>query len=192
MRKQYVVRLSKQERKELQALTRRGHLSARKLLHAQVLLKVDQAKQGPAWTDAQVAEFLAVGTSMIEQVRKRFCQEGLQAAISRRPQPERPESRCLDGAGQAHLVALACSKVPDGYEHWTLQLLADRMVELRYAEHVSYETVRQTLKKPDQALAEGAMVHSAQGIGGVCLADGGRAGCLPAAVQPQGADGLSG
>jgi hypothetical protein len=85
MRKQYVVRLSKQERKELQALTRRGHLSARKLLHAQVLLKVDQAKQGPAWTDAQVAEFLAVGTSMIEQVRKRFCQEGLRAA--REPLP---------------------------------------------------------------------------------------------------------
>jgi transposase len=107
---------------------------------------------GEGWSDARIAEALEVGTATVERVRKRFVTQGLEAAAERRPQPPRPQQRRLDGSGEAHLVALACSKPPEGHDRWTLDLLADRMVKLRYVSTVSRDTVRRVLKKTSLSL----------------------------------------
>jgi transposase len=104
-------------------------------------------KAGDGETDREVAESVEVSVRTVERVRKLFATGGLDAALGRRPQPPRPAKRKLDGAGEAHLVALACSEPPQGRPEWTLRLLAGRAVELKYAEAVSYETVRRVLKK---------------------------------------------
>jgi transposase len=143
MRKKYEVSLDGEERAELERLVRSGVSAARKLNHARILLRADDGD-----VDAEVAEAVGVGEATVYRVRRRFAEEGLAAALGRRPQPPRPQKRKLDGDGEAHLVALACSAPPDGHPEWTLRLLADRMVELRYAQRgVSYETVRRCLKK---------------------------------------------
>jgi transposase len=124
----------------------KGKSSARKLLHARILLKADASEQGPSWKDEQISEALEVSVSTIERVRRQFVEEGPEAAISRRPGSGYRELK-IDGEREAHLVALACSKAPSGQGRWTLRLLAQKMVELEYIEQVSYETVRRTLKK---------------------------------------------
>jgi transposase len=144
--KKYVVKLSEQEREELQELISKGKSSARKLLHARILLKADASEQGTSWKDEQISEALEVSVSTIERVRRQFVEEGTDAAISRRPGSGYRELK-IDGEREAHLVALACSKAPEGQGRWTLRLLTQKMVELEYIEQVSYETVRRTLKK---------------------------------------------
>jgi transposase len=144
--KKYVVKLSEQEREQLQEGISKGKSSARKLLHARILLKADASEQGPSWKDEQISEALEVSVSTIERVRRQFVEEGPEAAISRRPGSGYRELK-IDGEREAHLVALACSKAPSGQGRWTLRLLAQKMVELEYIEQVSYETVRRTLKK---------------------------------------------
>jgi transposase len=144
--KKYVVKLSEQEREQLQEVISKGKSSARKLLHARILLKADASEQGPSWKDEQISEALEVSVSTIERVRRQFVEEGPEAAISRRPGSGYRELK-IDGEREAHLVALACSKAPSGQGRWTLRLLAQKMVELEYIEQVSYETVRRTLKK---------------------------------------------
>lgn len=113
---------------------------------ARVLLKADQADQGPAWTDARTAEFAEVGLSTVHRVRQRFVEAGFQAAVFRKATPNRPY-RKLDGEGEAKLIATACSEAPSGRVRWTLHLLADKMVELKMVDSISHECVRQTLKK---------------------------------------------
>ena len=143
MPKKYVVSMDAGQRAELERLVRSGTSPARRLIHARVLLKADAGD-----VDAEIAESLEVSVRTVERVRRRFSGEGVAAALDRRPQPPRPAKRKLDGDGEAHLVAPACSAPPDGRPEWTLQLLADRMVELKHAERgVSYETVRRCLKK---------------------------------------------
>ena len=144
--KKYKVTLTDEERGELSELISRGKGAARALAHARVLLKADAAPGGPGWNDAAIHEALDVGTATVERVRKRFVEEGLEEALGRK-RPRREYKRRLDGRGEAHLVALACSEAPSGRERWTLQLLADRMVALGRVEEVSRETVRRTLKK---------------------------------------------
>jgi len=129
----------------------RGKAAARKLMHARILLKADVAAGGPGWNDEAIAEALEVGRATVERVRKEFVEDGLDAALERR-RPRRVYLRKLDGDGEAHLVALACQKPPDGHSRWTLQLLADRMVELECVEEISYQTVRRTLKKTRSSL----------------------------------------
>ena len=146
MVKKYVVTLSEQERKELSGLVTRGKGAARKLTHARILLKADSGPEGPGWTDRQIADSLEVDPGTVEEVRKRLVLEGLEAALNRRP-PQREYKRKLDGRGEAHLVALACSAPPEGRSRWTLRLLADRMVELEYVDSLAHETVRRTIKK---------------------------------------------
>ena len=146
MRKQYRVTLTPEERRQLEHLLRAGKAAARKLAHARILLKVDEAPGGPAWSDAAVAEALEVGHATVARVRQRFVEEGLDAALVPRP-TSRTYVRKLDGRGEAHLVALACSAPPAGRTRWTLQLLADRLVALGVAERLSYEAVRRALKK---------------------------------------------
>lgn len=146
MKKKYVVTLTDEERRSLRALISSGKGAARKLVHARVLLKADSGKGGPGWGDAEIAEGLEVGRATVERVRKRFVEEGLETALVRR-QPQRDYRRRLDGDGEAHLIALACSETPEGRARWTLRLLADRMVALEYVETLSKDTVRRVLKK---------------------------------------------
>ncbi len=144
--KRYVVRLTHGERKELEALVRRGRAHARKLLYARILLKTDASEGGPAWTDERIAEALETSVDTVARERRRFCEDGLEVALMPK-KPGKPRRRVLNGRAEAHLVALACSEPPEGRVSWTLRLLADRMVELGHVEGVSRETVRRTLKK---------------------------------------------
>jgi transposase len=142
----YVVRLTEEERSELQGLVRRGKVAAAKRTRAQVLLKADAGLDGSGSTDEQVAQALEVSTRSVNRVRRTYVEEGLLAAIERQPRREQPQ-RKLDGAAEAHLVAVACSPPPAGQTRWTLRLLSDKLVELEIVESISRECVRQTLKK---------------------------------------------
>lgn len=147
MPKKYRVTLTGEERAELERLLSRGKADVRCLKHAQILLKADEAEGGPGWSDERIAEALDAGIATIERLRQRFIEEGLQAALRTYRTGTRTYARKLDGAQEAHLIALACSAPPEGHARWTLRLLATRMVELAYVDALSYETVRQTLKK---------------------------------------------
>ncbi len=146
MTKKYHVTLTEDERTMLTTLITSGTAPARTLTHARILLKADQAAGGPAWTDEAIHDALDVGLSTIARVRERFVEQSIDDALHRRSTP-RPRQRLLDGAEEAHLLALTCSAAPDGNERWTLRLLAEKLVELEYVDRVSHETVRQVLKK---------------------------------------------
>jgi transposase len=151
MKKKYIVTLTQEERQMLQAMLSRGKAAARKLVHARILLKADATAGGPAWNDDSIAEALEVGRATVQRVRKEFVEEGLDCALNRR-KPRREYTRTLDGEGEAHLVALACSQAPEGRSRWTLRLLADRMVVLEYVDTVSKDTVSRVLKKTSLSL----------------------------------------
>ena len=140
MAKKYVVELTAAERKELMALMKSGEISARKLKRAQMLLLADEGK-----IDAEIAGVLKVGMRTIERTRQRFVLEGLQASLNEKPRPG-AQAR-LDAKGEAVLETLARSKPPEGQKRWTLQLLADRLVELKVVDRISDETVRTIVKK---------------------------------------------
>jgi len=179
MNKKYRVTLTPAERVELGGLLARGKADVRRLKHAQILLKADQAEGGPAWPDIRIAEALDVGITTVERVRRRFVEEGLASALSPYRGGKRIYQRKLDGTKEAHLIALACSAPPEGCGRWTLRLLARRMVELAYVDALSHETVRQTLKKERaQTAPEADVVHSREALGRVRLPHGGRAGGL--------------
>jgi transposase len=144
--KKYRVTLTEDERAALGQRVSAGRGPARELTHARILLKADQAPDGPAWADTTIAAALDVSVPTIERVRKRFVEHGLDDAIRQR-RPRREYRTRLDGEQEAHLVALACTPPPLGRRRWTLRLLADKLVELRYIDGVSYETVRQVLKE---------------------------------------------
>jgi transposase len=144
--KKYIVRLTQEQRQDLHRMVSTGEEAARKLLHARILLKADAGEQGPGWTDEQISEALEVSTSTLVRVRREFAEHGLQAALTRRSL-SRSRPRRLDGEHEAYVVALVCSAPPDGREHWSLRLLADRLVKLEVVEQVSHETVRQVLNK---------------------------------------------
>lgn len=146
MRKVYRVTLTEAERKQLLEMLRRGKSSALRQAHARVLLQADESESGLSRSDAEIHEALGVAVSTIERVRQRFVEDGLEAALERKPTTRQYERR-LDGKAEAHLIALACSDPPEGHAQWSVRLLADRMVVLDYVETVSRETVRRTLKK---------------------------------------------
>jgi transposase len=148
MRKKYPVILSETEREELKRLIATGTAPARKLTHARILLKADQSAEGAGWVDEQVAKAVEVSQPTVARVRKQYFEEGLQAALNRRP-PNRKYQRKLDGEQEARLIALACSQPPEGQARWSLRLLAEyKLVELEIVEEeISYQTVRRTLKK---------------------------------------------
>ncbi len=151
MKKKYIVTLTDEERHILRDMLSRGKAAARTLMHARILMKADAREGGPNWRDAAIAEGLEVGRATVERVRKRFVEEGFEAALDRR-KARRHYRRTLDGDGEAHLVALACSQAPEGRSRWTLRLLAGRMVALEYVEALSKDTVRRTLKKMNSNL----------------------------------------
>ena len=146
MAKKHVVILTEGERALLRRRISRSSASNAAHTRARILLKADQAPNGPGWADTAIAAALDVSVPTVERVRKRFAEEGLEAVLSRRA-PRREYRRKLDGEAEAHLVALSCSPPPAGRRLWTFKLLADRMVELRFVDGISYETVRRALKK---------------------------------------------
>jgi transposase len=142
----YLVRLTVEERDQLEALVRRGKVAATKRRHGQILLKADAGPEGSGSTDEQVAQALAVGTATVHRVRKAYVEQGFEAALEgQRRGGRRP--RKLDGAQEARLVALACGPAPEGRARWTLRLLADRLVELEIVDSIGKDAVRRTLKK---------------------------------------------
>ena len=147
MRKtKYAVVLTEAERAQLRTLVGSGRAPARMLTRARILLKANQGEGGPGWTDAAIAGALEVHPTTVARVRRQFVDAGLEAALERK-RPDRVYARTLDGAGEAHLVAVACSDPPAGRERWTLRLLADELVRLEVIPAVSHETVRRTLQQ---------------------------------------------
>ena len=149
--KKYWVRLSAEEQEELKGVVSRGRAAAYKQTHARILLLVDEAQEGGAMKDEEIARALKVGSATVERVRRRCVEEGVEAALGRRQQVNR-RPRKLDGDGEARLTAMACSQPPEGRAGWTLQLLADRLVEWEIVESISAETVRRCLKKTRSSL----------------------------------------
>jgi len=152
MSPRYRVTLTKEERGELEALTRRGKTHARRFVHARALLLCDAGADGPAWNVADVAEALGVTSRSIEHLKKRFVENGLEAALECKPREKPPREVVFDGAFEARLIALACSDAPEGHRRWTVRLLADKAVELKFAESVSHMTVQRALKKTNLSL----------------------------------------
>jgi len=145
-RTKYAVYLSEAERARLRTLIGAGVTPARMLTHARILLKADQGEGGAAWSDAAIAGALESHPDTVARVRRAYVNGGVEAALARKT-PDRVYARTLDGAAEAHLVAVACSPPPTGRERWTLRLLADELVRLEVVEAVSHETVRRTLQQ---------------------------------------------
>jgi Homeodomain-like domain len=147
MRKtKYAVALTEAERAQLRTLVGSGRAPARLLTRARILLKANQGEGGPGWTDAAIAGALDVHPTTVARVRRACVDDGMDAALTRK-RPDRVYARKLDGASEAHLVAVACSHPPAGRERWTLRLLAGELVRLEVVPTVSHETVRRTLKQ---------------------------------------------
>ena len=139
-KKKYLTNLTEEEHKTLVDMTRKGMVKARKFKRAMILLKANEGLSDP-----QIMNAVQVSRPTVERIRKRYVEGGLQKALNEDPRPG--QRRKLDGRGEAFLIATACSDAPEGHDHWTLRLLADRLVELAIVDSVSYETVRRTLKK---------------------------------------------
>jgi transposase len=152
MSPRYRVTLSEEERNELETLTKRGKTHARRFIHARALLLSDAGENGPAWSVADTAEALGVSSRTIEHLKKRFVEDGLEAALERKQREKPPREVRFDGAFEARLIAMACSDAPEGYSRWTIKLLADKAVELNFAESVSLMTVQRVLKKTNFSL----------------------------------------
>lgn len=145
MQKKYIVRLTAEERAELEAMVTKGKAAAYKIKHANILLAADV--NGLAWPDQQIAEAYSCHVGTVENVRRRLVLEGLAAALERKKQAQPSHPPKLDGKGEARLIALACSQPPEGRDRWTLKLLAERLVGLEVVDTISDQTVRRTLKK---------------------------------------------
>jgi len=145
MNKRYVVRLADGERRQLEERVSKGKAAAQKIKHANILLKADA--DGEGWTDEDIAGTFLVHPNTVRGIRQRFVEEGLEGALNRKRRALPPRERILDGEKEARLIALSCSKPPEGRGRWTLRLLADKMVELEIVDSISHETVRQGLKK---------------------------------------------
>ena len=148
----YRVTLTEPERTHLEALTRNGKTGAKKFIHARALLLCDAGPDGPAWPVSAVADALGVTSRTIEHLKKRFVEEGLDVALERKAREKPPRDVIFDGAFEARLMTLACSEAPEGYERWTVRLLADKAVELKFASSVSHMTVQRVLKKTNLSL----------------------------------------
>lgn len=142
----YTVFLTEDERAHLRTLIGQGTAPARLLTHARILLKADQSEGGPAWTDVAIAGALEIHSATVGRIRRAFVEQGLEAALHRKS-PDRVYPRRLDGAAEAHLIALACSDPPSGRARWSLRLLADELVRLEVVETISHETIRRTFEQ---------------------------------------------
>ena len=151
MANRYKVTLTQAEREQLIEMTRRGKSTAKKFVHARALLLCDAGEFGEPWKVADVADALGMTTRTIEHIKQRFVEEGIESALERK-RHKKPRDVVFDGAFNARLTKLACSKAPEGRARWTLRLLAEKIVELKIAESVSTMTVQRALKKTNFAL----------------------------------------
>lgn len=147
----YKVTLTNEERTELTAIVSKGTGNVRRIRRAQMLLLADENQPDGAWKDADIAKALSAHARTVERTREKCVQAGVEAALNH-TRPKKKRSKVLDGAAEARLVQLACSEAPDGLERWTMQMLADKLIELEVVETVSRETVRTTLKKMNLSL----------------------------------------
>ena len=145
--KRYIVELTQEEREHLLAFISKGKASANALLRARILLKADAGPHGESWIDTRIAEALETNTTMIERVRAKFVSQGLEAVLARKKRQTPPIAPIFDGEAQAQLIALACSEPPEGYAHWTIRLLAEKVVERKIVEKAHFNTVGRALKK---------------------------------------------
>ena len=182
VQEKYGVRLATQEKGRLRKMIRAGRSSAQAITRARILIKIDEG-----WTAPQVATALDVSERTVFRTKRRYAEEGLDEVLRHHHQVNRP--RKVDERVEAHLIALACSPVPDGHDHWTMRALAGKVVELGLVESLSPETVRLRLKKHAQAVAQETMVHP-QGRWRVRGGHGGRAGSLRRALRSAEAGGL--
>lgn len=144
--KRYKVTLTSEERAELTGLVNKGQGQARRLRRARIILMADEAQENGGWKDADIAQALDAQVRTVERTRQKCVEEGIEAALNH-TRPKKTRGKVLDGAAEAHLAHLACIQAPDGHERWSLQMLADKLIELEVVETVSRETVRTTLKK---------------------------------------------
>ena len=145
--KKYVVKLSAEERERLEAMIGGGKRSAQLLTRARILLKADTSEAGDGWTDSQIAAALDTSLNTVFNVRQQLVEEGFEATLARKYNPNSARPRIFDGAAEAKLIALACSQAPDGFAHWSLRLLEEKVVELNIVEKASDNTIGRTLKK---------------------------------------------
>ena len=141
------IELTQEQRVKLEQMIKKGKAPVRKIQHAQILLKIDGGEEGPNWSDHQIREAFGVSRATVWRIRKRFLERGMDDALNRRPQPERPQKRKLDGEQEARIIALACTKVPQGQQRWSIRLLRKTVVELEITEQVGRESIRLLLKK---------------------------------------------
>lgn len=144
--KLYKVTLSSEERESLTSLVNKGQGIARRLTRGRILLMADENQAGGGWKDADIAKALGVHERTVERTREKCVEMGIEAALNH-TKPAKKRGKVLDGAAEAHLIQLACMEAPDGHERWSMQMLADKLIELEVVETVSRETVRTTLKK---------------------------------------------
>jgi len=144
--KYYKVTLTGEEREYLKNLIKSGKYKNTKLRRAQILLGADESEGGKQMKDEEIRKSYDCGLRTVERLRERFVKDGFEIALNGKPRPVNKE-KILDGRVESHLLALRCSDVPAGNNSWTLRLLSEKMVELEYVEHISYESVRQILKK---------------------------------------------
>lgn len=142
----YKVTLTDAERVELKSIINKGKHSSLKFRNAFILLNSDESNKGNKASNEQIARMLQINSKTIERLKQRFVEEGFQSCMDRKPYPDKPGKK-VDGDLEAHLIAISCSKAPEGYARWSLRLLADKLVELKYIDNISHETVRQVLKK---------------------------------------------
>ncbi len=151
MANRYKVTLTQDERAQLTELTRNGKSTAAKFIHARALLLCDAGEWGEPWKVADVATALGITSRTIEHLKQRFVEEGVEAALARKPN-RKPRAAIFDGEFDARLTALACSRAPTGFQRWTVRLLADKLVELKIVPKISTMTVQRSLKKTNCAL----------------------------------------
>lgn len=142
----YKITLSKTEHDQLIDIISKGVHSSQLYRIAYILLNSDEGKYGDKITGQEISKVLKVSMRMIDRAKQRFVEDGFEACLERKPS-EQPKERKVDGDLEAHLIALSCSKAPKGFSRWSLRMLADKAVELKYAESISYETIRKVLKK---------------------------------------------
>jgi len=150
MNKKYIVRLTAEEQKELENLVKKGKTQAYRIKHANILLAIDA--DGPNWPDHQTSKAYKCHENTVRNVRRRFVEQGLEAALERKEQQVLSRKRIIDGENEARLISIACSSPPKGCAKWTMQMLADELVVLKVVDSISGQTVWRALKKTNLSL----------------------------------------
>jgi len=190
--KKYVVKLSEDERNQLNEMIRKGKSSARRLMKARILLKADVSEGGEGWSDSRIIKALETSATTVYRTRQQLVEEGFEAALSRKQRARPAVPPIFDGEKEARLIALSCSKPPKGRARWTLRLLESAVVELNIVDRSSDSTIWRVLKKHDQASSQETVGHSAGTERRIRRRHGGRAGRLHKAARSGASPGLPG